>query len=195
MKRIAITGGIACGKSLFCRMMATRGGLVLDTDEVSHTLTAAGGEAVPILARRFGDKILDGKGGIDRPEFARIFFSNREIRAEVESILHPMIRMRVERWLAESDGTLRVVAVPLLFEIGWDKDWDYTICLVSEERDQIERMIRTRGYTEAEARRRIAAQLPVAEKAAKSDWAVWNLTDLSALERQADRIFDFLQEI
>jgi len=190
--RVAITGGIACGKSLFSRALEQLGVELLDADDVVHRLEAPGGAAVPDLVRLFGSSVLDEHGGINRAVLAERVFSDPEARRQVNAVVHPLVRTALRRWLEEPSDTLRIVVIPLLFEAGWTDDWDIIICLVSNEALQRERLMRFRGLTDEQARKRIAAQMPVAEKAARSHLVVHNDADAEALAREAQKVYRFL---
>ena len=192
--RVAITGGIACGKSLFSRALGQLGVELLDADDVVHRLEAPGGAAVPDLVRLFGSSVLDEHGGINRAVLAERVFSDPEARRQVNAVVHPLVRTALRRWLEEPSDTLRIVVIPLLFEAGWTDDWDIIICLVSNEALQRERLMRFRGLTDEQARKRIAAQMPVAEKAARSHLVVHNDADAEALAREAKKVYRFLME-
>ena len=192
--RVAITGGIACGKSLFSRTLEQLGAELLDADDVVHRLEAPGGEAVPGLVRLFGSSVLDERGGINRTALAERVFSDPEVRRQVNAVVHPLVRTALRRWLEEPSDALRIVVIPLLFEVGWTDEWDIIICLVSSEALQRERLMRFRGLTDEQARKRIAAQMPVAEKAARSHLVVHNDADAEALAREAQKVYRFLME-
>ncbi|MBP5321380.1 MAG: dephospho-CoA kinase [Kiritimatiellae bacterium] len=192
--RIAITGGIACGKSLFASLLEKRGVEILDADAVVHQLEGPGGEAVPVVAARFGQAILNPDGGVDRTRLAEIVFADPVSLERLNAILHPMVKERIDRWITSPATHFRAVMVPLLFEIGWDRGWDVIICLASDEAVQVDRMVRLRGYSEAQARQRLASQWPVAQKAARSDIVVWNNGDVDALAQETERVFRMLQE-
>ena len=192
--RIAITGGIACGKSLFASLLEKRGVEILDADAVVHQLEGPGGEAVPVIAARFGQAILNPDGGVDRTRLAEIVFADPVSLERLNAILHPMVKERIDRWITSPATHFRAVMVPLLFEIGWDRGWDVIICLASDEAVQVDRMVRLRGYSEAQARQRLASQWPVAQKAARSDIVVWNNGDVDALAQETERVFRMLQE-
>jgi dephospho-CoA kinase len=192
--RVAITGGIACGKSLFSRALEQLGVELLDADDVVHRLEAPGGAAVPDLVRLFGSSVLDEHGGINRAVLAERVFSDPEARRQVNAVVHPLVRTALRRWLEAPSDTLRIVVIPLLFEAGWTDDWDIIICLVSNEALQRERLMRFRGLTDEQARKRIAAQMPVAEKAARSHLVVHNDADAEALAREAKKVYRFLME-
>ena len=192
--RVAITGGIACGKSLFSRTLEQLGAELLDADDVVHRLEAPGGEDVPGLVRLFGSSVLDERGGINRTALAERVFSDPEVRRQVNAVVHPLVRTALRHWLEEPSDALGIGVIPLLFEVGWTDEWDIIICLVSSEALQRERLMRFRGLTDEQARKRIAAQMPVAEKAARSHLVVHNDADAEALAREAKKVYRFLME-
>jgi len=192
--RVAITGGIACGKSLFSRYLAQMGVELLDADDVVHCLEAPGGAAVPALVRLLGEGVLDAAGGIDRQVLGDLVFADSDVRAKVNAVLHPLVREIIRVWVSEPAHTIKAAVIPLLFEVGWAEDWDIIVCLASSEAVQLERLMRLRGLSEEQARRRVAAQMPVAEKAAKAHLIVHNDADAEALAREAQKVYRFLME-
>ena len=192
--RVAITGGIACGKSLFSRYLAEKGVDILDADDVVHALEAPGGAAVAAIRSAFGEKVVRADGGIDREALGALVFGDSEARERLNSVVHPLVKQAIRDWLSGPDSRLKTVAIPLLFEVGWEVDWDVVICLVSSEAVQAERLMRSRGLSAAQARERIAAQMPVADKAARSHLVVNNNAGADALAREASRVYRFLTE-
>lgn len=193
--RVAITGGIACGKSLFSRCLERLGVEVLDTDDVAHGLLGPQGEAVDDVRRAFGDRVVASDGGIDRRALGELVFSDPEARRRLNALVHPRIRSAVERWLASGGGAkVKAVAVPLLFEAGWGEGWDVVVCVAASEAVQVQRLMRDRGLSESQARARVDAQMPVAEKAARSHLVVRNDAGAEALESEAERVFRVLME-
>ncbi len=184
MKLIAITGGIACGKSTVAAALPALGGEVLDTDAVTHALEAPGGEAVAPIVAAFGSKCRDGQGGIDRRRLGGMVFADAAARARLNAIVHPLAAARLEAWLRQPPppGTrLRAVLAPLFYEAGWQGPrWDAVVAVVSSRATQLARL-RARGLTAAAARARIAAQMPCAEKARRADYVIRNDGDRAAL--------------
>jgi len=194
--RIALTGGIACGKSLFSRFLREQGVETLDADDVVHQLEASGGVAVEPVAERFGADVVDAAGGVDRARLAaRVFGPGREAaRRDLEAIIFPAVRQRFAAWAGNPSGKIRVAVVPLLFEGGWDRDFDLVLCLVSSPEVQLKRLMETRGLSRPEAEARLAAQMPVAEKALRSSCVVENNAGVDALAREARKTVAFLTE-
>lgn len=188
--KVAVTGSIACGKSAFVRFLREAGEFVLDADDVVHELEARGGAAVGAIAREFGDGVLAPDGGIDRKRLAAAVFTAPDAaarRKKLEDILFPLVRAR----LAAFDG---ICVIPLLYESGWEGDFDKVVCIASREDLQIERMVKTRGYTPVEARARIAAQMPLAEKIRRADYVVENNSTLDDLRAATLRFLASMRE-
>ena len=192
--RVAITGGIACGKSLFSHYLGQLGVDILDADDVVHRLEEPHGAAVDAIIGLFGESVLRPDGGIDRRALGTLVFEDDTARSRLNGIVHPLVKQVLMAWLAEPDRRIKAAVIPLLFEVGWGAEWDVIICLVSSETVQLDRLIRVRGLSENEARRRIAAQMPVAEKAARSHYVVNNDADAAALAQEAARVYRFLNE-
>ena len=206
--KIALTGGIACGKSLFAKFLMELGILVLDADDVVHDLEAPGGAAVPAIVARFGKEILDPDGGIDRAALAARVFSDPAARADLESILFPLVRLRLRESFGQLGelslpvGTARrsvrpqisIHIIPLLFESHWETDYDILLCTASPVDLQITRMMTSRGYSRAHAEARLAAQWPVVEKAARCHYTVMNDSTPEHLRGEAKRLVSWLKE-
>jgi dephospho-CoA kinase len=225
--KIALTGGIACGKSTFAKFLRELGIRVIDADDIVHELESPGGAAVPAIAAEFGDGVVAPDGGIDRAKLAEIVFlgspspqppnpeprvTNHEPRATshepqatshepratkqaLESILFPLVRERLREYTETSpQGVFSIAIIPLLFESHFDEDYDIIIAIASSEDRQIDRMMRTRGYSRAQAEARLAAQMPVAEKAARAHFVVVNDSTPENLKNEATRLVAWLEE-
>lgn len=156
MPHIALTGGIACGKSLAAKMLNDLGVETLDADDVVHELLPDPAERRRIAAEVFADPAK---------------------RRTLERELHPQVRARLFAWLDEPRAAFappRVAVIPLLYEAGWEGDFDLVGCVVSAREAQLKRMTAARGYSREEALARIAAQLPVEDKAARADFVIRN---------------------
>ena len=199
--RIALTGGIACGKSLFAKFLRELGIQVIDADDVVHELEAPGGAAVPSIAARFGQEVISPDGGIDRAALAARVFKDASARADLESILFPLVRtalgQRASCPLHWDNGHLArctIHIIPLLFESHWETDYDILLCIASPVDLQVARMMTSRGYSRAHAEARLAAQWPVAEKAARCHYTVMNDSTPEHLRDEAQRLVVWLKE-
>ena len=191
--KIALTGGIACGKSLFAKFLRELGIHVLDADDVVHELEAPDGAAVPAIAARFGRNVLAPDGGIDRPALAARVFSDPAARADLESILFPLVRSRMAGGSGVSPLQISIHIIPLLFESHWEADYDILLCIASPVDLQVSRMMTSRGYSRAHAEARLAAQWPVAEKAARCHYTVMNDSTPEHLRDEAQRLVAWLK--
>ena len=179
MKRIALTGGIACGKSLVAKYLNKLGVETIDADDVVH-------ELIPDPA--------------ERKRIAAEVFADPEKRKALEARLHPIVRARIDGFLSEDGGQEtgdlrpqpRVAIIPLLFETHWDADYDIICAVISPRETQVERMMTTRGYTREEAEARLAAQMPVTEKAEKSHYVINNNGTPEELRKQVEAFVSWL---
>ena len=200
--RIALTGGIACGKSTLAKFLRELGIRLLDADDVVHELEATGGAAVPASVARFGAGVLAADGSVDRPKLAGMVFADAAARRDLEAILFPLVRSRLRAFTSEaarrgrppSTVPLYIAIIPLLFESHWEGDYDIILAITSPLECQIHRMMRTRGYSRVQAEARLAAQMPVAEKAARADFAVVNDSTPTHLKDEAQRLVSWLKE-
>lgn len=188
--KVALTGGIGCGKSETGRLLEREGAAVRDADDVAHGLLAAGTAEARRIVERFGSGILDEAGGIDRRKLAARVFANADERAALEAILHPPVARAMAEWAEErsKSGQEAVAIIPLLFEAGLDRGWDATVCVAAEERWVVPRLLR-KGMGEADVRARMAAQMPVEEKAARSDYVIRNDGTKESLEEEVHRVW------
>ena len=192
---VALTGGIACGKSTVAGCWRRWGADVLDADEVAHGLLAPGGECTGAVAQAFGPGVLGADGGIDRARLGRIVFADPEARRRLEAIVHPEVVRRMREWAGgvRRHGRLGVAVVPLLFEAGMEKDWDAVVCVASSEQTMLERLA-ARGLSPEEAQARIASQWPVRDKIARADHVIENNQGLAELESTCRALWNHLVE-
>lgn len=174
MKRIALTGGIACGKSLVAKFLNELGVETIDADDIVHEL------------------IPDPE---ERRRIAAEVFADPEKRRALEARIHPLVRAKLDDFLTkhEARGTKHAIAIiPLLFETHWDRNYDIICCVSSSRETQVERMMTTRGYTREEAEARLAAQMPVAEKAEKSHYVIENNGTAEELRHEVEEFVKWM---
>ena len=178
MKIIGLTGGIACGKSTVSKALRALGACIIDADALAHELSQPNQALFNAYVQRFGMAIVTAGGTLDRAAIARLIFTDPAMRAEVEQISHPLIRRAVEERLRMAEKEQKraaVLDVPLLFEAGWDALADEVWVVALPPEEQLTRLLaRDKTMSEGEARARIAAQMPLAEKCARADVVIDN---------------------
>jgi dephospho-CoA kinase len=194
MLKIALTGGIATGKSYVLDQFRRRGVAVLDADHLTHGVMEAGTEATTAIATRFGADILAPDGSVDRRKLGPIVFADASARRELEAIVHPAVHRAIAAGVRASElmgDAIVIVDVPLLYEVGSEKDFDRVIVTSCSLEKQLARL-RERGFSEEAARQRIAAQWPTEKKAARADYVV--TTDGTYAETD-QRVAQILREL
>jgi len=191
MLRIALTGGIATGKSYVLERIRARGIPCLDADELVHGITAAGTEATTAIAARFGGDILAADGSVNRARLGPIVFADPAARKDLEAIVHPAvyraITAGVRAFELTGESRLAVVAIPLLYETGADQQFDRVVVTACSRDLQVTRLVE-RGLTEEAARQRLAAQLPTEEKAARADFVIRTDGAFEETDAQIERV-------
>src|SRR5262249_17127395 len=171
MLRYGLTGGIASGKSTVAAMLRESGFPVLEADRMAHDLIEPGGAAYDEVVARFGAAILERDGRIDRKRLAALVFEDRERLEELKSIIHPRLPEAIEpafrELQAEGRHQAAFVEAALIFEAGLDAKLDGVVVAWCLPEQQLARL-KERGLSEAEARKRLAMQMPVEEKLAKA---------------------------
>lgn len=192
MLTIALTGGIACGKSTVSAMLAGLGASVIDADQISRSLTAPGGLALPAIRQAFGDGVFHADGTLNRPALSAVVFSNAQAIQQLNAITHPLVQQQMEAQLEtcrKNGAQIVILDVPLLFEANMQHMGDLVACVTAPEDIQIARMKSRNGYSREEALSRIRNQMPVGEKAARSDVVIDTNVPLEQLERNVQRLY------
>jgi dephospho-CoA kinase len=192
MLRVALTGGIATGKSYVLDRFRGLGAACLEADHLAHGVMAAGTEATQAIATRFGMEMLDAQGAVDRRRLAPVVFADAAARRDLEAIVHPAVRRAIEialRALVRTgEPAVAIVEVPLLYEVGRAGDFDRVIATVCPPALQLARLA-ARGLSEAEARQRLAAQMPADEKGRQADCVIRTDGSFADTDRQVDEIW------
>ena len=170
---VVLTGGIACGKSLFASFLARAGCEILDADDVARGLQAPGGAALAAIREIFGGAVFDADGALSRATLASVVFADPAARRALEGIVHPLVAEAFSTWRSRPSTVLRVAVIPLLFETGGERDWPHVTCVASTPELQLARLMQ-RGHSERDARARVRAQLPLSQKINRSRLTVWN---------------------
>jgi dephospho-CoA kinase len=196
MLRVAITGGIGTGKSVVLAELAACGAPVIDADALVHEALGAGMPAASAVRARFGETVIAATGDVDRTRLGAVVFQDERARHDLEAILHPAVFRAIEAWMFAQDRGGAIVAVaeiPLLFETGHERDFDCVVVTACDGEEQVRRAAERSGVTEADARRRIAAQWPLAEKLRRADIVVRTDGTIEETRRQARALWDELR--
>jgi len=185
MLLVGLTGGIGSGKSTVARFLGDLGAVIVDADVFARDAVRAGSDAFQAVVKRFGDEVVGADGELDRPKLASIVFADRAALADLETIIHPEVRrMIADRIQAELDTDHVVVLVnPLLIEMGAHRDCDVVVVISADPATQVARTV-ARGMDEADVRARLAAQLPIEERARAADVLLDNEDSLEDLEAE-----------
>lgn len=190
---VGLTGGIATGKSTVSGMLRGLGGEIIDADLLAREVVEPGQPALAQIATEFGPDVVTAAGALDRKKLGAIIFADFERRRRLEAITHPAIR---DRFLARLDelaekGFVGIVIfdAAVMIESGNYKNMDRLVVVVTDEVTQLARLHGRDGTDEAESRRKIASQMPLAEKAKLADYVIDNSGTREATAEQVRRVF------
>jgi dephospho-CoA kinase len=190
MLLVGLTGGIGSGKSTVSRLLAEHGAVVLDADAFAREAVGTGTEGLDRVVQRFGSDVLGPDGELDRSKLAAIVFVDEGARRDLESIVHPFVRQAIADGITENASSDRVVVLvnPLLIEMGTHRDCDVVIVVSAEPDTQVARSVAS-GMDEADVRARMAAQLPLDERARHADVVLDNEGTIEELARRVDELW------
>lgn len=197
MKLVALTGGIASGKTTVARMLRELGAEVVDADALAREVVSAGSPALQEIVASFGPEFLLPDGQLDRRKLAELVFSDPAARARLNAIVHPRVRERmqeeVDRIRTRRPDAVVVLDVPLLFDVPLaELESLPAIVVYASPRTQLERLRERDRLTEEEAERRLRAQRPLREKLAHARWVVDNDGDLDRTRAQVREVWEAL---
>lgn len=200
MLLVGLTGGIGAGKSTVSRLLAERGAVIVDADQIARDLQQPGSVVLDRMTEHFGDHIIHDDGSLDRAAVAAIVFGEseeaRQALVELNGIVHPAMQDEIRRQVEAHDGSDRVVVLdfPLLGENPRD-DIAATVVVDIDPDVAVERLVEYRGMDETDARNRIASQIDREERLATATHVLDNSGDLDDLRDQVARLWDELHEL
>lgn len=186
--RIALTGGIASGKSTVARLFEALGAKLIDTDQIARDIVQPPSPVLQQLVERFGKGILATDGSLDRAGLRQIAFADGGARAELEAIMHPAIRATVAQRSAEAGGPYQLIAVPLLAETGTADQYDRVLLVDCDPQLQLRRLMLRDGMQAADAQRMLDAQAARAARLAIAHDVIRNDGDIAALAPQVESL-------
>ena len=192
MLRIALTGGIGTGKSCVVRLLRDRSVPTVDADQLARAAVQPDQPACARLRARFGPGIFAADGTLDRARLGRLVFAEATARADLEALVHPPVREAIDAWFRRCRACTRagfaVADIPLLFETGRAGAFDRVVVVACDPATQIQRVMARDRLPAADVRRRVAAQLPIAEKVARADAVVRTDGSFDETARQVDSL-------
>jgi dephospho-CoA kinase len=190
---VGLTGGIGSGKSTVARMLAERGAVVVDADQIARELVEPGGAALAELVTEFGPRILQADGSLSRAELAALAFSDPRATERLNAIMHPLIRVEAERRIGEEpQAPVVVYDMPLLVETGQRDLVDVVVVVDVPEEVQLDRAVRLRGLDEEDVQRRMSVQASRADRLARADVVIDNSGSLPRTHEQVDALWESL---
>jgi len=197
MLKVGLTGSIAVGKTFVCLVFRELGCHVLDADQVARNVIEPGTPGLAAVVAEFGGGILTRAGELDRAQMASIVFADDEKRLKLNSIVHPLVFEAQNAWLAECEVSdpdgIAIVDAALMIESGGYKRFDQLIVVWCEPDIQLQRLIDRNELPEAEAKRRIAAQMPQDEKKRYADYLIDTSNGFEETRRQVRDVYEKLK--
>ena len=198
--KIALTGAMGSGKSLVAELFREQGARVVDADEISRRLLEPAAMGWRAMRAEFGDRFFNADLTVDRKKLRAAIFSDEPLRNNVNSILHPFIKQAINEICIneadyKSDSTdvgrlvITVVEVPLLFEVGWQEDFDLIIVVSADDETCLTRVMSRDGVDRQAALAAFATQMGLAEKARMADHVIDNSGDMAATARQVKKLY------
>jgi len=190
---IGLTGGIATGKSTVAMLLARKGALIIDLDQIAREVVAPGQPALARIAEQFGQAVLQPDGTLDRKKLGGIVFSDPERRKQLEAITHPAIRALMQSRMQENairyPNLLTVVDVPLLYESRLTSYFERVVVVYIPRDEQLGRLMSRDKLARADAEKRLSAQIDIEEKRKLADYVIDNRGSQEATAQQVDRLW------
>lgn len=198
MIKVGLTGSIAVGKSFVCEVFRELGAHMLDADQTARDVVKRGTEGLKKIVESFGESNLTESGELDRPKMAAIVFADEEKRKLLNSIVHPLVFEEQDKWLkkveADDPNGIAIVDAALMIESGGYKRFDKLIVVWCEPEIQLERLMLRDGLALANAKKRIAAQMPQEEKKSYADHLIDTSKGFEDTRSQAAAVFEKLKK-
>jgi dephospho-CoA kinase len=192
--RIALTGGIATGKSVVGRGLRARGFAMIDADQAAREAVVPGSAALTRIVERFGQRVLQPDGALDRPTLGRLVFADPAARADLERIVHPLVRDRIDRFFAAlAPAAIGIAEIPLAYETGWAERVELVVVVACRAETQRQRLAARDGLDADAVEQRLAAQWPIEDKVRLADAVVMTEGDLTKTEDETAALAAWLR--
>lgn len=190
---IALTGGIATGKSTVASLLALNGMRVIDADTISHQILD---DSYEWVKERFGEEYIKSNNKVDRAKLGTFIFATPEAKKVLEEYLHPKIKAEIEKQSEKQDSFKfpYLIDIPLFFENN-NYDIKESVVVYTPSDVQLERFMKRNGFNQEESLRRISSQLPIEEKKKRATWVIDNSKDLKHLQNEVELFVEKIKEI
>ncbi len=196
MLKVALTGNVGSGKSTVARIWSDAGIPVVRADDLAREVVTPGSDGLSRVVDEFGEDVLRADGSLDRAGLRERVFRDPGERAILEGIIHPLVRSLRDAWVARHEvgrTSLVVAEIPLLYEVGLEKDYDAVVLVVAPPQERIRRLMADRGLEEEEATLVMASQIPTEEKLPLADYVLENGGSREELEIRCLALLDLLR--
>jgi len=192
--RVALTGGIATGKSYCAARLVALGAPLVDADVLARDVVSSGTPELAAVVARFGGRVLSADGTLDRAALAEVVFRDPEARADLEAIVHPGVYARTNAWFAELEQQaepplVAIASIPLLYETGRVADFDRVVVVACPPEVQLARLMARDQLSVEDARLRVAAQWPIDDKVRRADHVIDTSGTFDATNQQVDEVW------
>lgn len=190
MYLVGLTGGIAAGKSTVAKRWVEQGAVEIDADQLAREVVEPGTAGADRIREEFGGEVFQGDGSLDRAKLGAIVFADAQKRKQLEAIVHPLVKAAAKAQVeALPTNTIAIYNVPLLVEASVDLPFDLVVTVEAPAKEQIERLKKFRGMSEAEATKRVASQANPAQRANAADVILNSNQELPLLLKDADSLW------
>lgn len=190
---VALTGGIASGKSTVAKLLSEHGASVVDSDEMARQVVQPGHQGNRLIREEFGDEVFTGQD-LDRSKLAKLVFADEQKRKALEAILHPLIQAESKRLFESLKGVV-IYQIPLLIESAGSYDFDLIITVEAEERVRLKRLTESRGMSKTEALARMQAQASREQRVGIADFVIESDCSMDELRNRVSELWGKLIEI
>lgn len=194
MPLLALTGGIAAGKSTISRMLQEHGALIVDADAIVREVQAPGSPVLDEIAEAFGREMIDPDGALDRAALGSRVFGDQAALAMLNAIVHPAVNQRsmerIQDALASGPNTVVIYDIPLLVKVRPEDPWDLVVVAEAPAATRVQRLVTERGLSEADAEARVASQVSDETRRAIADVIIDTTGTLADTQRQVDELWE-----
>jgi dephospho-CoA kinase len=196
IRKIALTGGIATGKSYVANRLREAGVLIVDADVLAREVVALGTPALAAVRQRFGPDVIRRDGTMDRIRVGQIIFKDKRARQDLEAIIHPAVQHAIDKYFAAlpKKTPFAVADIPLLFETGRQAQYTSVVVIACPRAMQIQRVMERNKLSKEDAERRLAAQWPIEKKVEKADFVIRTDGTFEQSNAQIDALIASLTE-